>query len=296
MSGHSILVVGANGELGRALLHELGPDTAIAATRTGQSPLPGFEHAPLGPDGTPPAAALTRCRAVINAAGSVTGDDATLEAANIRLPLAIARAAKTAGVAKMVQVSSFATAGTAEHIDADTPERPINAYGRSKAAGDREILALAGDGFGIECLRLPFMFSATKAGLLSPLLSLSDKLRMLPGGADRPFRRSMFTYAGAARALIPCAADSRGGISFAADPQLFDYSLLTTILREEAGRTVRIVPVPRPVVAAVNIFVPAVGRRLFRSSVLAPSANRAGEHPPGLEAELRQLVRIRYHR
>jgi nucleoside-diphosphate-sugar epimerase len=296
VSRNSILVVGANGELGRALLHELGPDTAIAATRTGHSPLPGFDHAPLEPDGTPPASALARCRAVINAAGTVTGDGATMETANIRLPLAIARAAKIAGVARMVQVSSFATAGTAEHIDADTPERPINAYGQSKAIGDRKILALAADGFGIECLRLPFMFSATKPGLLSSLLSFSDGLRLLPGRADRPFRRSMFTYADAARALIACTTGSRNGISFAADPQLFDYSLLATILAEEAGRSVRIVPVPGPVVAAINRLVPAVGRRLFRSNVLAPSANSAGESPLGLEAELRQLVRNRYRR
>ena len=296
MTHHSILVTGANGELGRALLHALGSGTAIAATRKGQSPLPGFEHAPLGPDGTPPASVLLRCRAVINVAGSVTGDDATLDAANIRLPLAIAHAARNAGIAKMVQVSSFATAGRAEYIDAATPERPINAYGRSKAAGDRAVLALATDAFRIECLRLPFLFSATKPGLFAPLLSLSDRLRMLPARADRPFRRSMFTYADAARALIASAKDSCGGISFAADPQLFTYSLLTTILAEEADRTVRIVPVPRPLVAAINGLLPGIGRRLFRSSVLAPSANRAGERPPGLEVELRQLVRNHYHR
>lgn len=296
MSRNSILVVGANGELGRALLHELGPYTAIAATRTGHSPFPGFDHAPLGPDGVPPATALARCRAVINAAGSVTGDDSTLETANIRLPLEIARAAKIAGVAKMVQVSSFAAVGSVEYIDADTPEQPINAYGRSKAAGDREILRQAADGFTIECVRLPFMFSATKPGLLSPLLSLSDRLRLLPRRADRPFRRSMLTYRDAARALITCTTDSRNGISFAADPLLFDYSLLATILADEADRTVRIVPVPGPVVVAINGLVPAVGRRLFRSSVLAPSANRAGERPLGLEAELRQLIRNRYDR
>lgn len=294
MSRNSILVVGANGELGRTLLHELGPGVAIAATRTGQSPLPGFDHAQLGADGAPPTDTLERCRAVINAAGSVTGDDAALYAANIRLPLAIAGAAKAAGVAKMVQVSSFAIAGVAEHIDASTPERPINVYGRSKAAGDREILAIAGDGFAVECLRLPFMFSAARPGLLSPLLSLSDRLRLLPGSTGRPFRRSMFTYADAARALIACTEDSREGKSFAADPRLFDYSLLISVLAEEAERRVRILSVPQPLVAAVDRLFPAIGRRLFRSSVLDPRVNRAGERPLGLEAELRQLVRRRY--
>ena len=268
----------------------------IAATRTGRSPLPGFEHARLEPDGTPPASVLARCRAVINAAGSITGNRATLDAANIRLPLAIASAAKMAGVAKMVQVSSFAIAGNAEHIGASTPERPINAYGRSKAAGDQAILALATERFQVECLRLPFMFSVNKPGLLSPLLSLSDKLRVLPAPADRAVSRSMLTYADAARVLIACATDRRGGLSFAADPQLFDYSLLAAALVEETGRRVRIVSVPGPIVGAINWLVPAIGRRLFRPNVLSSSINRAGERPLGLEAELRLLVGNRYAR
>lgn len=296
MSRDHILVVGANGELGRALLTELGAGVAIAATRTGHSPIPGFDHAPLGADGAPPSDALARCRAVINAAGSVTGDKPMLDDANIRLPAAIARAAKTAGVAKMVQVSSFAILGTAEHIDEATPERPINDYGRSKAAGDREILALAGDRFAVECLRLPFMFSAARPGLLSPLLSLSDRLGLLPSAAGKPFRRSMLTYADTARTLVACAADERSGKSFAADPLPFDYPLLTAVLAEEARRKLRILSVPRPMAAAIDRLVPSVGRRLFRSSVLDPRVNRAGDSPLGLEEELRQLVRCRYRR
>lgn len=294
MTGDRILVTGANGELGRALLREIGPQAAIAATRTGAAPLPGFEHVPLGPDGAPPADALARCRAVINAAGSVTGDAAALDAANIRLPLTIARAAKKAGVPKMVQVSSFAILGTAEHIDERTPERPVSAYGCSKGEGDREIQKLAGDGFAVESLRLPFMFSAAKPGLLAPLLRLATRIRALPVASGNPFRRSMLTYSGAARQLADCAATDNSGKSFAADPLLFDYPLLTSILAEEAGLKVRVLAVPQLIASGIDRLLPAVGRRLFRSSVLDPQANRARGEQLGLENELRHLVRTRY--
>ncbi len=296
MNSGSILVVGANGELGRALLHELGPGIAIAATRNGESPLPGFEHARLGVDGAPPPNALERCRAVINAAGSVNGDNAALDAANIRLPLAIARAAKAAGVAKMVQVSSFAILGTADHIDDRTPERPISAYGRSKAEGDREIQALAGDAFAVESLRLPFMFSATKPGLLSPLLALATRARVLPMASGTPLRRSMLTYAGAAQQLADCAVTGHSGKSFAADPLLFDYPLFTSILADEAGVKVRLLAIPQAIASGIDRLLPSVGRRLFRSSVLDPHANRAHGQQLGLENELRQLVRARYYK
>lgn len=296
MTRDRILITGANGELGRTLLRELGPQTAIAATRTGAAPLPEFEHAPLGPDGAPPADALARCRAVINAAGSVTGDQAALDAANVRLPLTIATSAKAAGVAKMVQVSSFAILGTTEYIDGATPEQPVSAYGRSKAEGDRAILALADDGFAVESLRLPFMFSATKPGLLSPLLTLATKMRILPVTSGNPFRRSMLTYGGAAKQLADCAATDHSGKSFAADPLLFDYPLFTSILADEAGVRVRILTIPQAIASGVDRLLPAVGRRLFRSSILDTQANRARGGHLGLENELRRLVRARYNK
>lgn len=291
MTRDRTLVIGANGELGQALLRELGPEKAIAVTRTASAPLPGFDHVRIGPDGSLPAAAFGRCAAVINAAGSVTGDDPTLRSANIDLPQAIARAAKTFGVSRLVQVSSLSILGTAEHIDNLTPARPISAYGRSKAEAEHILLGLAGGGLTVECVRLPFLFSASKPGLLSPLISLATRFRILPAAAGKPLRRSMITYADAAQQLVLASNPGSSGISFAADPQLFDYALLAAVLAEEADMKIRILPVPRTIAAGIDRLFPAIGRRLFRSSILDPHVNRAGDQPLGLEEELRKLVR-----
>jgi hypothetical protein len=291
-----ILITGANGNLGQALLRHLGPELSIAATRDGKTVPPEFEHVALTPDGVPPTDALERCRAVINAAGSVKGDEAALDAANIRLPLSIAAAAKAAGVPKIVQVSSLAIHGTTELIDHQTPERPINAYGRSKAAGDRAIKDLIDEGFAVESLRLPFMFSVKHPGLLSPLLTLASTARILPSVSGAPLRRSMLSYKSAAGQLVDCAMAERSGISFAADPLLFDYPLLISILAEEANINVRLVPVPRAVATAIDKLLPAIGRRLLRSSILASDANRANGQRLDLEGEIRGLVRERYRK
>lgn len=207
---------------------------------------------------------------------------------------AIAHAAKDAGVPRLVQVSSFSILGAAEHIDDRTVERPINAYGRSKAAAEHVLLGNSDDAFSVECVRLPFLFSAAKPSLLAPLLSLATRLRHLPAASGHPVRRSMITYADAARQLANAARSGTGGISFAADPRLFDYDLLGVVLVEEARMRLRIVSLPRIVVAGADRLFPAIGRRLFRSSVLDPRANRAGNQPLGLEDELRKLVRSTY--
>ncbi|HEV7232748.1 MAG TPA: NAD-dependent epimerase/dehydratase family protein [Sphingorhabdus sp.] len=284
------MVIGANGVLGTAILQQLGKDTAIAATRAGRLPLPGFDHVQLGPDGVSPSVDLTRCRAVINAAGVVRGDRATIEAANIQLPMAIATAAKAAGVAKFVQVSSFSVYGAVELIGAETPEFPTSAYGKSKAHGDAALQALADDRFAVESLRLPFMFSSSKAGLLGPLLSAVDKFGVLPDVAGRPVARSMMTYSDAAATLVDCARDSKTGISLAADPQLFDYHLFKAVLEQAAGRRFSIISVPGKLADLIAWTLPPVGRRLFRSSKLDERCNRAGNLPLGLEHSLRDLA------
>jgi dTDP-4-dehydrorhamnose reductase len=294
MTRNKILVVGANGELGQAILSAIGPEIAIAATRSGVSPLPGYTQVKLASDGAPPATALQSCAAIINAAGSVNGDQEMLELANVQLPLMLASAAKTAGVAKMVQVSSFSVYASTEYIDRSTAEQPASSYGHSKAKGDEAILKFADNHFAVECLRLPFMFSANRPGLLGPLLSMAERLRFLPSVNGKHIARSMISYRDAAKTLVGCANDTRSGRSIAADPQLFDYPLLTRILTEETERMIRIVALPSSLAAGIEWLIPSVGRRLFRSNVLSEQDNRAGTQPLGLESELRKLIKLRY--
>lgn len=294
VSRTKVIVVGANGTLGLSVLAALGPDTAIAATRHDRAPILGFAHVQLGSEGCPPQDSLEQCRAVINVAGRVHGTEGELEAANVQLPLSIARAAATAGVVKMVQVSSFAVYGAVERVDAATPQRPINPYGQSKAKCDQALSSITSGKLAIESVRLPFIFSSTKPGLLSLLLKLADLLRILPDAAPNPVQRSMITYGSAARNLIECATSEHEGISHAADPQPFTYPLLASALLESIDRRVSVVGMPTLVRNVINRIVPGVGRRLLKSNLLDPQLNRAATASSDLETELRALLRLRY--
>jgi nucleoside-diphosphate-sugar epimerase len=292
LNRNKIMVIGANGALGRAVMQRLGSDAAIAVTRAGRSVPAGFEHINLSADGIPPLDELAKCRAVINAAGLVTGDVSSIEAANIQLPAAIANAAKSVGVAKFLQVSSFSIYGNVELIDASTPENPTSDYGRSKALGDAAVLALADRSFDVESLRLPFMFSPQKAGLLSPLITMALTLGFLPDVSQRAVARSMMTYDDAASTLVECARNKKSGISLAADPQLFDYQLLKLVVRHATDRNIRIAALPKSVADAIVTILPAIGRRLFRSSILHNGINCAGSQPLGLEKALHELALV----
>ena len=294
MTRDRILVIGASSDLGQALLRELGADNAIAVTGPTGAPLPGFDHVRIGPDDAMPAEMLARCAAVINATGHAAGGDTVPHSEKIDRPLAIALAAQQAGVPRMIQVSSFSVVGVAEHINDTTAEQPISAYGRSEAEAEKVFLGMSSADFSVECVRLPFLFSASKPGLLSPLLTLAKCFRSLPIPVGKPPHRSMITYADAAHQLVTAARSGSSGISFVADPRPFDYMLFKAVLAEEAGIKIRLLPVPRTIVAGIDRLLPAIGRRLFRSSLLDPRANRAGDRPLGLEEELRKLVRSAY--
>lgn len=294
MAGNRIIVTGATTPLGRALLQELTPDRAVAVIGANEAAPPGFAHVRIGGDGHIAADSFMGDEAVINVAHSIDGDAEELEAINVLFPQKIARAAREAGIARMVHLSSFAIFGDARHIDASTPDAPVTPYGRSKADGETRILSAGTNGFGVEAVRMPFMFSAEKPGSLGQLVTMAEKLRRLPEVKGDPLRRSMITYHSAARFLIERSETGERGRCCAADSLAFDYALLAKILGEEAGLTIRRVSMPPVFTAAVERFLPALGRRLFQSSLLDATMNQMAGKVSEIEAELRDMIRTRY--
>lgn len=291
MSTDRILVIGANGNLGRSLLYAIGRDRAVACTRPGQYVPPEFEHITFNSEYGLPTESLTTCRAIINAAGKVRGSEADLEEANVSMPTIVAQAAKRAGVRKLVQVSSFSIFGNAERVGLQTAIRPFNSYGKSKARCETQLLSLADNAFAIECVRLPFMFSSSNPALIGPLFKIATMLRCLPEERGKAIHRSMITYPDAARQLFDCAQTDITQFAFASDPRGFDYTLVKTIFAEEAGLTIRILPISSAMVAVLDVIAPSIGRRLFHSSILQANDNLVRSPELGIESELRTIVR-----
>lgn len=294
MSGNAsphILVAGANGTLGRQVLHFLTPKAAMAATRRAHFDNHAFMHVQIDDLGNIDRRCFDGVDVVINAAGAVTGSERQLHDANVVFPVALARAAKANGVRRFVQVSSFAVYGATEIIDAATTEAPVSAYGQTKAEGDRRLLVCSESAFSVVCLRIPFLFGPHQPALIGQLLKIGRRLPLVP--ASTSAKRSMLTYAHAARVLCDAAQGKEAGILKAADPQPFDLSLFNRLIRESGGRPLRIFNPPVPLVALIGALSPSTHRRLFLSNLLDPAENFAAcpQFEDSIEGAIRAILR-----
>jgi nucleoside-diphosphate-sugar epimerase len=285
-----ILVTGASGRLGSAILHALGHDKAIAATRSYAPELEGFQQLNLSEGGLPPAELLMKCSAVVNAAGSVSSSQEGLRAANVDFPLRIARAARENGVKKFLQVSSFSVLGTTERISADSPIRPSNSYGCSKAEAEEKLMALATKDFSTECVRFPFMFSAQQPGLLKNMLQMVRLSHFVPQYRNIVMERSMITYSAAAKHLLMRIYDSYNGVTFCADTELFNYKLLKSILKNTVNFDMAIIKIPHIFEYFIKMLAKNHVERILHSSVLDPNCNLFDNKYSEISKELKIII------
>lgn len=149
------LVLGGTGFVGSAVVRELRARghqvELLAAPRVASSATTAQEllsEASSEPALAPLAAAFTGVEVVINAAGLASpgaAASAALTGANALLPAVVALAAGTAGVLRVIHLSSASVQGHRSVIDESSERAPFSAYSRSKALGEEalELLALA---------------------------------------------------------------------------------------------------------------------------------------------------------
>ena len=172
-----VAVTGASGFIGRHLVEHLAArGTEVVAVRR-----------PFDPT----TAAATRCDgadAVVHLAGVVSAlREQDYIAANVDGTRAVAEAARAAGV-PLIHISSLAAAGPAPPRaprSEDDPPAPINAYGRSKLAGERAVALV--DGLRWTTLRPGVVYGPRDRALL-PLFKLARRgLMPLVGRADAAY-------------------------------------------------------------------------------------------------------------
>lgn len=148
-------VVGATGFIGSAIVEELGRHGLDVVP----VPSPRIRLDPCISDGADVIATAERepsleslrdafegVDVVVNAAGLATPDSpatAELYGANALLPAVIALAARSAGVTRVLHLSSAAVQGRREVLDESSEVAPFSPYSRSKALGEGALLTLA---------------------------------------------------------------------------------------------------------------------------------------------------------
>jgi nucleoside-diphosphate-sugar epimerase len=186
-----ILITGASGFVGSALVPALAPRHRIVVATRGAAAGPGCESrvvGEIGPD-TDWSAALQGIDCVVHLAGlaHVADSAESFQRINCAGTLRLAEEAQRAGVARLVFLSSVKVNGEATaptpFRDADPP-RPVGPYALSKRAAEQGLALLAPrGGMAIVILRPPLIYGpGVKANMLS-LLRLCRLGVPLPFGA-----------------------------------------------------------------------------------------------------------------
>lgn len=277
-----LMVFGETGQVARAL-KRLAPD-ALCLSRAAADL--------ADPAGCAAAIHAHRPEAVINAAAWTAVDRAETEEAAATLingaaPAAMAHACAETGV-PMVQISTdyvFDGGGKAPFAP-DHPTHPVNAYGRSKLAGEVGVRAAGGTH---AILRTSWVFSADGANFVKTMLRLGAaraEVRVVDDQIGGPTPAEAI-----ARACLSLAATLRrdparsGTYHFTGAPEV-SWAGFAQAIMAEAGLDCRVVPIP-------SRDYPTPAPRPFNSRLDGTTLARVGlQRPdwrPALAAVIAQL-------
>jgi len=274
-----ILVTGATGFVGRALMRDLA---SRGMAYRGASRRQGTGHVVVGDmtGDTDWSAALAGAEIVIHLAArthvlneTATDPLAAYRAVNVDATLNLARQAARAGVRQFVFLSSVKVNGERTlpgyPFRESDPPRPEDGYGISKREAEDGLLELAGEtGMAGTVLRPPLVYGPGVKANFASLVRLSTTGLPLPFGAVRN-ERSLVYVGNLTDAIIrvldqPAAA---GQVFLVADAERPSIGALVTEIAAAAGKPARRFSVPPSWISAALKFLGrgAMAERLLGS-------------------------------
>ena len=278
------LVTGASGFIGRRLVMELsrrGHETACLVRPTSKTALlrdlqVEFVLGDIG-DAASLAQAVNGRDHIFHLAGVIQAvDGPAFEAANAQGTRNLVDACLQGGggIKRFVFVSSIAAAGPSPEgkaLTEDDEPRPVSAYGRSKLAAERIVLA-AKDKLPVTIVRPPNVLGPG-SNEIERALGLLRK-RLVPALGDSRPRTSLVDVDDLVEALLLAAEDPRsvGQTYFVTDGRAYAWPEITAAIAEELG------------VKRFTIKVPFAVQML--AARLAEAAARLSRRPPFLTREI----------
>jgi nucleoside-diphosphate-sugar epimerase len=182
----------------------------------------------------------------------------------------VARAARDAGVNRLVLVSSLAVTGPTQTgcpLDESAPPRPVTPYGRSKHAAEA-VVRESGAPFTI--LRPPAVYGPRDRELLRVFRLARRGFAPLLGDGRQEL--SLVHAADLARALVAAAESpaALGRTYHAAHPEVVTQRELVAAIGRAVGVRVRTLAIPPPVVRGVLWLSGAAARLSGAATLLSP--------------------------
>ncbi len=242
-----ILVTGANGFVGSHIcetLQSAGFDVRALVRQT--SDLTNIMHLDLeltygdlnDPDSLP--AAIEGAEAIVNNAGITKALDSDMfDRVNAAGTDNILKAAERSNpdIKKFIQISSTAASGPAPSdtpIDEDYPPRPLTAYGKSKLAGEKAVLAYR-DKFPVTILRPSAVYGPRDKEMLSFFKAVSFRLKPTFGTGECYINFTYVKDLAQAVARTLTADSPSGSVYFVAEKRRHSYSEAGDIISEAMG-------------------------------------------------------------
>lgn len=298
MGRGTVLVTGASGFVGSALLASLGARgwevrgvsrAAVAGSGLQRSPELGA-HADWS-------SILSGCAAVVHAAARVhvmhdTADDSLTEfrRINVEGTLSLARSAARAGVRRFVFLSSIKvngeeTASGRPFMYGDAPA-PVDPYGISKHEAERGLRELGNDtGMEIVVIRPPLVYGPGVKANFRSMMRWVHRGVPLPFGAIRN-KRSLIALENLVDLIGSCLEHpaAPGEVFLASDGEDLSTPELLERVGRALGRPARLVPVPGALLrlAATVVGKGDLARRLCGSLQvdISMTRQRLGWTPP----------------
>lgn len=231
-----VLITGANSYIGdnvKTYLEQAGGYTVDIVDTIGFDPYPDF---------------FSPYDVVFNVAGIAhikeTSDNRHLYyEINRDLVVKIAKAAKEAGVAQFVLLSSMAVYGiTTGHITKDTLPNPTTAYGESKLQADVEIRKLQSGSFTFSCIRPPMVYGKGCKGNYQQLRSFALKTPFFPSINNK---RSMIYIGNLCECIKEVIDNKQGGVIFPQNSEYVRTSDMVALIARINEKKLVLIKVPR---------------------------------------------------
>ncbi|MBQ8138907.1 MAG: NAD-dependent epimerase/dehydratase family protein [Lachnospiraceae bacterium] len=158
---------------------------------------------------------------------------------NRDLAIKIAKTAKEAGIKQFILLSSMSVYGITEgFITKETPVRPTNTYGKSKAEADEAIFELQDNDFKFACLRPPMVYGKGCKGNYQSLRKFALKSPIFP---DYQNRRSMVYIGNLCEFVKECIDDEKYGLYFPQNSEYMITSEMVKYIAENNDKKIRMV-------------------------------------------------------